>query len=174
MKLYQVVIVGLVCAAFVGAGQIVDQGQPGRQGAWPVSLASGNNSVVPTPSSSAWLRTSLSTTVASNGTPCTTAGGASCTNIYGGSGGVQWVTYQNLTLWVVNSGANTLDNVLIEWSPDGATWELWDTTTFAGLTAGSVRSLALTGNSRYLLRLEGRSGSGTTITVYVDATSQAY
>lgn len=133
-------------------------------------------SITPTPPAASSSSTStLATVLASNGTPCTVGGGASCTNIYGGSGGTSWLGYQNMTVTIYNSGANIVDNVLIEWSPNGTNWEVWDSTTFANLVVGSIpKSLALTGNSRHFLRIEARSASGATANVYVDGTSQAY
>lgn len=196
MKLYQVVIVGLALAVYVGAAQLVDQGQPGRQGAWPVSVSGGTlslnssvtvdggildtvttvgtvNAAKPAQSAAYTNSAAASNALSANVTSCTTASGASCTELYFDSTS-DFLAYQNITIWVRNSGANTIDNLLIEWSPDGTNFEVWDSTTFAGLVAGAIKSLALTGNSRGYLRIEGRAAANTNAVITIVGTGRSY
>lgn len=109
----------------------------------------------------------VTTIVPTNGTACSTVGGSSCSNIYGGSGGTNLSTYSSVTITIRNSGANTLDNVLLEWSPDGTNWEIWDSTTFAALATVTTLSMAITGNSRKFLRIEARAATVTTTVVSI-------
>ena len=106
------------------------------------------------------------TTVSLNATACTTAGGASCTIVYAST---EWLTWPNLTITVRNTGANALTNGLVEWSPDGTSFEVWDSTSLAGLAAGATKSVSISGNSRRYLRLEAQSASGTTTDVWITA-----
>lgn len=108
------------------------------------------------------------TVIASNGTTCAAVSGASCTQVYAST---NWQTYRSLTITLDNTGANALTDCLIEWAPTDAdaTREIWDSTTFAGLASGTVKSLSIDGNSRRFLRIEGRSALGTTVDVYVTA-----
>ena len=85
--------------------------------------------------------------------------------------------YDHMTFTILNSGSNVLTDVIVEFGPDGTSWEKWDATTFAALSAtapDNIKSLALTGNSRKFLRVEARSASGTTVSGWVDCTNQAY
>ena len=174
----------LVFAALVYAGTEVDQGKPGRYGSWPVNISSAvsgtaNGSWVYldggyttlTPTASALLRTANLQGIAVNATPCTTAGGASCTIILPST---SYQLYQNVAITIQNAGANTIENVLVEWSPDNTNFEVWDSTTFANLAAGAVLSMQFGDNSRKFLRIEARSASGSTAQVYADGTDQAY
>lgn len=189
IKRYQVIIVGSVLALFAIGGTLVDQGQPGKQGAWPTSVSSGTITTITnpvtvktittggTPSNTAFETTGSfisteSVVIASNGTSCTTPGGASCTIIFG-SGGVTLLSFQNVTITILN-GSNVLTDCIVEWSVDNTNWENWDAQTFAGLPANTVRSLALSGNSRRYLRVEGRSAAGTTPFVTVTANGRAF
>src|SRR5678816_3400516 len=98
------ILVTAVIATAAIAGQLVDQGQPGKQGAWPVSFSS-TVTVMPTPSSVAAKSDSVAgTSVSANAVACSTVGGASCTIIYGGSTGADWSSYQNLAITVINTG----------------------------------------------------------------------
>ena len=98
--------------------------------------------------------TATTTTVPLNATPCTAVGGASCTIIYAST---DWGAWPNITVSLRNSSANVLENVLVEWSPDGTNFELWDSTSLDNLAAGATASIAISGNSRRYLRLEARS-----------------
>lgn len=151
-----------LAAGSVNAEQIVRQGSGNTATqAWKVytvappstssSSARGTNSPVAT-----------STTVNSNGTACTAAGGASCTIILAS---IEVVAWTNITITIRNSGANALTNVLIEFSPDNSNFEVWDSTSFAALASGAILSMAFAGNSRRYLRIEGRSAAGTTTVV---------
>ena len=101
---------------------------------------------------------------------CTTAGGGPCTN-FGGSSPTSWSStdfsqWPNLTVTVtVVSG--TLTDALVEWSADNSNWEVWDSTTFDNMTG--TKSIAISGNSRRYLRLEGRAAGVTQVTVVVSA-----
>jgi hypothetical protein len=103
--------------------------------------------------------TATTTSITTNGTPCTTAGGATCTIIYAST---DWGAWPNVTITLRNSSAVVIDNVLLEWSPDGTNFEVWDSTSFAGLAAGAVKSMAISGNSRRYLRIEARAASTAT------------
>ena len=98
--------------------------------------------------------TATTTTVPLNATACTAVGGASCTIIYAST---DWGAWPNVTITVRNSSANVLENVLVEWSPDGTNFELWDSTSLDNLAAGATASIAISGNSRRYLRIEARS-----------------
>lgn len=199
MKLrYKIGLAALVLGALVFAGTEVDQGKPGRYGSWPVSITgavvltgsvvtidggnvvvSGNvlvdgGSITPTPSSAATLVSSNAPGLGANVTPCTAPGGASCTNIIGGSGGLNLLGYQNFTITITNTDAGALSNGLVEFSADGTNWELYNSTVFSALPAGTTTSLAFAGNSRRFCRVEGRSLAGTTVQATITANSQAY
>lgn len=196
MKLrYKICLCVIALAALVYAGTEVDQGKPGRYGSWPVSVSAisatavnvldgGYTNVLNTvvvvpdggyttivPASVALLRTSNLQGIPSNGAACTTAGGASCTIILAST---NYQLYQNVAISIQNAGANTINNVLVEWSPDNSAFEVWDSTTFANLAAGAILSMQLGDNSRKFLRIEARSASGSTAQVYVDGTDQAF
>lgn len=113
----------------------------------------------------------ITTTVPTNGTACTTAGGASCTVIYAPDD-TEWLGWTNITITIRNSGANPITDVLVEWSPDNTNWEVWDSTTFAALAAGGIKSLGIGGNSRRFLRIEARSALGATAVVHVHANTE--
>lgn len=164
----------LALAAIVIAGTEVDQGKGGRYGPWPVTGVFTFDGGYLEPSPNCCVLDSNGVSVTASGVACTTAGGASCTNIYGGSGGTSYLAYQNLTITIYNQGANTIENVLVEWSADGSAFEVWDSTTFANLTAGSVESMMISGNSRRFLRIEARSSAGSTVNVRVNATNRAF
>lgn len=74
--------------------------------------------------------------------------------------------WSNIALTVVNTGAETLESGSVEFSPDNTNWETdWDTNTFSGLTAGSTRSMQISGNSRKYMRMRGiSSGSAGALT----------
>lgn len=195
-------------------GATVDQGAPGKQGAWPVSvngavISSGavtidggilgtvtdvtnvatvatvtnvttvgtlttvTNPVTIAPNLTANnIQEANSGSLSANATPCTTAGGASCTTILASTN--SFYLYQNCTIWLINTGGNTIDNVLIQWSPNNVNFEVWDSTTFASLAAGAVKSLALTGNSRQYLRIQARAAANTTFTLITQCTNRSY
>lgn len=147
-------------AAVALAGTLVDQGVPGNYGPWKVTSVASSASVS-TP-------TATTTVLAAQGNGCTTAGDADCTTIYAST---EWITYSNITITIRNSGANAITDVLVEWSPDGTNFEVWDNTTFAALAAGAIDSLAIAGNSRRYLRIEARSASGATAVVNITAST---
>jgi hypothetical protein len=102
------------------------------------------------------------TAVGASGVACTTPGGASCTIILASTEIIGW---SNVTITMRNSGANAFSNVLIEFSPDGTNWEVWDSTTLATLAAAAILSISISGNSRRYIRMEARSASGATAVV---------
>lgn len=121
-------------------------------------------------SASVWSQTQ---TIPANNTTCSTAGGASCTIVFPETNLLSWT---NITISIKNTGSNALTDCLIEWSPPNVAntaskgyYEVWNSTTFASLSAGSVLSLSFAGNSRAYLRIEGRSTSGTTLDITVTA-----
>ncbi len=152
-------------SAFAQTTVTSNQGRPGAFGPWPVT-GSGSSGTATVSGRNAINPAATTTVVASNATPCTTAGGASCTIVYAST---NWQTWTNITITIRNSGANAFSNVLIEWSPDGTNFEVWDTTTFGTLAAGGIISLAIAGNSRRFLRIEARSASGATAVVNITA-----
>lgn len=167
-RLILLALMALSSAAFAQASTVqANQGRPGAFGPWQVreygvagtaTTTSGRNAA--SPASAGGI------SVSANGTPCTTAGGASCTIIYASTDWLQWT---NLTITIRNSGSNALDNVLIEWSPDGTNFEVWNTDVFSALAAGAIKSLSFAGNSRRYLRIEARSASGATANVHITA-----
>jgi len=146
----------------------VDQGRPGKMGPWPVVLqgssttdgGAGTNAITP------WYPAATTTSLSANATPCTTAGGASCTTI---QSSIQLGVWTNVTITLLNGGANAITNVLVEWSPDNTNWEVWDSTTFAAIAAGAQSSIAISGNSRRYLRMEARAAANTSATVTITA-----
>lgn len=140
------------------AGTLVDQGVPGNYGPWKIT-STASASAVTTP-------TATTTSISSNGAACTTAGGASCTIVYAST---DWLKYSNITITIRNSGANVIENVLVEWSPDNTNFEVWDPNTFANLAAGAIKSLGISGNSRRYLRVEARSSAGASAVVNITA-----
>lgn len=107
------------------------------------------------------------TTLPVDADACTTPGDADCTVILAST---EVVAFKQITLTIHNDGANTLTEVIVEFSPDGTTWETWDNTTFASLvtTDGSdMRSMQISGNSRRYMRVEGRSSAGTSTDVWL-------
>lgn len=161
-------VVGLVMliAGLVWAGTQVDQGAPGNMGPWPVKTVGGNSSCSPDagtscPSSvNTKYPTATTTALTGNATPCTAAGGATCTVIYASTDWGQWT---DITITISNTdGADAITNVLVEWSPDNSRFEVWDSTTFAALAAGATKSIAISGNSRRYLRIEARAANNVT------------
>lgn len=107
--------------------------------------------------------TATTTVVAA--TACATPSAAGCTIIYAST---DWQMWSDITITVRNSDAtNVLTQVIVEWSPTGAagTWEAWDTTTFAALAVSTTKSLAISGNSRRYLRIEGGAAAAVTSAV---------
>lgn len=119
---------------------------------------------VTTSGSAASTPAKTSMTVSSNATACTTAGGASCTTVLAST---EIVSYARVAITVKNTGSNALSNCLVEFSPDGTSWEVWDTSTFGTLASGAIVSMQLDGNSRRYIRIEARSASGTTTDVWL-------
>lgn len=116
-----------------------------------------------------------STTLGVQGTGCTAAGGAACV-VFGKcsaatgstlctSATATWnvADYTTLALTIRNAGANTLSDVLVEFSDDGTNFEVWDSTTFDEMATLTVKSMQISGNSRKFIRVEGRSASGTDV-----------
>jgi len=130
--------------------EIVNQGRPGNEGPWWVI---------------GWdyHPTATTTNLVASGTACTAASGATCTVVLAST---EVINYEHLTITVRVSGANTVDNVLIEFSPDGPNWEVWDTGIFSGLTTLAIRSAAMH-NSRRYLRIEARAAANTTVVVNI-------
>lgn len=155
-------------AAAALADDTVNQGAPGNRGSWPVKIV-GTNSLDGGPGTNTvttFNPAATTTSLTLNATPCTTAGGASCTIIYASFDYGPW---PNVTITLRNSGANPIDNVLVEWSPNNSNFEVWDSTTFASLAAGASSSIAIAGNSRRYLRIEARAAAATTAVVTITA-----
>ena len=111
--------------------------------------------------------TKTTTPLIGNATACTAAGGASCTIIYAST---DWISYPDLTITIKNTDdTDAIENVLVEWSPDNTSFEVWDSTTFANLAAGAIKSLAVSGNSRRFLRAEARSANDAGTDVWITA-----
>lgn len=148
----------LVCSVAL-AGTLVDQGAPGNFGPWNTKV-SGSSGTSPTSSLNGKFPAAQTTALSANGTPCTTVGGASCTTIYTSA---DWGLWSNITITLTNTdGADAITNVLVEWSPNNSNWEIWDSTTLAGLAAGATKSIAISGNSRRYLRIEARAAANVT------------
>lgn len=156
----------LVCGVAFAADTVVNQGTPGTRGPWPVTAGAGTTGTGTSSSLNAIYPTATTTPLTLNAVACTTIGGASCTVIYAAT---DWGQWSNLTISLRDSGANTIDNVLIEWSPDGTNFELWDSTTFAGILTTVTKSIAIAGNSRRYLRIEARAAAATTAVVTITA-----
>ncbi len=153
----------LVGAIAFGVEQTVNQGSPGTRGPWPVTAGAGSSGTSTSSSLNAKYPTATTTALIANGAACTTIGGASCTIIYAST---DWGQWSNLTITLSNTdGANAITNVLVEWSPDSTRWEIWDSTTFAALAAGTTKSIAISGNSRRYLRIEARGAANVTSAV---------
>lgn len=198
-------IIALACSmSAVVLGQLilgataVDQGAPGKQGAWPVSVTTAislsdtavtldggftkvfgsvyidGGSITPSPSSTATGVTTTSGSLPVQASGCTTVGDTDCTNIFGGASGANLLAYRNFTITLENRGANAITDCLTEFSNDSTHWELWDNTWCAALAAGATKSLAFGENSRKFLRMEARSASGTDFLTTVNTTTQAF
>lgn len=129
--------------------------------------ADGSLNVATSASASVSTPTKTETTLAADADSCTTPDDADCTVILAS---IEVVSFKNIAITIHNDGANTLSDVIVEFSPDGTTWETWDNTTFATLltTDGlDMRSMQISGNSRRYLRIEGRSLAGTTTDVWL-------
>lgn len=144
----------------------VNQGRPGSYGPWYMRESGTAGTPTTTSGRNAARPAVTSTTISSNATPCTAAGGASCTIIYAAT---DWLQWPNFTVTIHNSGANAIDNVLIEFSADGTNFEVWDSAIFASLAASAVKSLSFSGQSRRYLRIEARSASGSSAQVHITA-----
>lgn len=147
------------------AQSMVDQGQGSTSffAPWRVTAVGGSGST--SSSLSTYTPSSTSTTLTANGAACTAAGGASCTVILASTEIISW---SNVALTIRNSdAADPIDNVLIEFSPDNSNWEVWDSTTFASLTAGSILSLNLSGNARRYIRVEARAAANSASVVHL-------
>lgn len=167
-RLLVALLAGLFATSAVAQTSTVtaNQGRPGAYGSWPVRQLGVAGTATNTSGRNAARPTATTTVVSSNATPCTAAGGASCTIIYAST---DWLQWSNITITIRNSGANALTNVLVEWSPDGTNFEVWDPTTFAALASSASLSLAIAGNSRRFLRIEARSALGATAVVSITA-----
>ncbi len=153
----------LVGSIAFGVEQTVNQGTPGTRGPWPVTAGAGSSGTGTASSLNAKYPTAQTTVLTINATPCTAIAGASCTTIYTAT---DWGQWSNLTISLTNTdGANAITNVLVEWSPDGTHYELWDSTAFAALAAGATKSIAIAGNSRRYLRIEARAAATVTSAV---------
>lgn len=111
---------------------------------------------------------SFSTLYTSDSLPCVPPDGSGCLLVYGpgsGSNVVNWQAYQNLSLFIQNTGSNNLVQVILEWAPtaDGP-WSVWEYSVFVATTfpPGEVRTIQISGNSRPFFRIEAR-GSTTTM-----------
>lgn len=113
------------------------------------------------------------TSLVGNGTACTSPSGASCKVVLNSTRVLEW---SNVAFTVTNTNPNGVDNILVEVSADNASWELWDSATFSAFPAGSdcgagscgigtVKSIQLSGNSRYYIRAEARAAIDTAFTV---------
>lgn len=60
----------------------------------------------------------------------------------------------NVAVTLQNAGAGSLGTVEVQVSPDAASWETLDDTTFSGLAAAAMTSSQLSGNSRKYLRVQ--------------------
>ena len=77
--------------------------------------------------------------------------------------------YANVALTLINNSANVLQSCSLEWSPNNSQFETWDTTSFAGLGVGLVKSMQILGNSRRYFRVRAiPSGSGGQLTGSLD------
>src|SRR5688572_18371642 len=131
---------------------------------WRVQ-ATGGGSGSTTSALNIYAPASTSTNLTANGAACTVAGGASCTTILAS---IELIEWSNVTITIRNSdAADTVENVLVQWSPDNSNWEVWDSTTFATLTAGQIRSLAISGNSRRYLRIQARASANSSTVVHL-------
>lgn len=99
-----------------------------------------------------------------NGTPCSAPSGPSCTVIVPAIDVVSWL---QVCVSLANVGASALGDGLIEWSPDGVYFELYDSNTFDRLPARTSRSACIRNPGRRWFRVEGRSHSGTQILAQV-------
>ena len=148
--------------------EIVDQGQPGDQGPWPVtSAATSTSTSISSLSASSAAPAKTTTALVADADACTFAGDTDCTNILASTEIINW---PNVAIAIHNAGANTVDNVVISFSSDGTTWETWDTTTFATLltTDGlDMRSMQIAGSSRRYLRIDARAAANTSVDVWL-------
>lgn len=69
--------------------------------------------------------------------------------------------WSNIAITLIN-GVDNLGSIAVEFSPDDVNWEAWDTSTFASLTASSVISLQIAGNSRNHVRVRSTDTPRTT------------
>lgn len=123
-----------------------------------INIAGGSTTSAPT---------KTTTSLTANATACTVPGGASCTTILAST---DILSYARVALTINNTGANAIDNVIVQLSPDGTTWENWDATTFASLsaTAGStMKSIQLGDNSRHYIRVQARAAANTSADVWL-------
>jgi len=71
--------------------------------------------------------------------------------------------WPNVVLTIENTDADAFTACTVQMSPDGTTWEAWDTTTFASLGANTMKSLQISGNSRRYIKViataTGNAGS---------------
>lgn len=144
--------------------EIVNQGSGNTNTqAWKVYSAappSGSSSSARATSAPAVTNTTLNATASA----CTAVGGAGCTIVLASTQVIAWT---NITITIANTGANAFTNVLVEFSPDNSTWEIWDSTTFATLATATSLSLGMAGNSRRYLRIEAKSASGSSSSVWL-------
>lgn len=130
------------------------QGQSSLSAPWRVQTTGGSSGST-TSSVNYYVPSATTTTLTGTGTACTAAGGAGCTIILASTQIIQW---PNVAITIQNTdGADAMTNVLIEFSPDNTNWEVFDSTSFAGLAAGGILSMNIEGNARRYVRVEARA-----------------
>lgn len=106
-------------------------------------------------------------TLAGDGTACAVPGGAHCTIVLAATDVSAW---SKLSIYMANTGGtNVVTDTIVEASPNGTNWAIYDATTFASLATSTTKYLAISDKSIKWMRIEARSASGTTTSVWLSA-----
>lgn len=81
------------------------------------------------------------------------------------------LSYSTKCITIMNDGANTIDNITVQTSPDDTNWEDYDTATFASLTSGTIKSLQINLDSHKYWRVTASSSNDSSTTVWITANS---
>lgn len=90
-----------------------------------------------------------STTVASDALDCASTG-AHCTEVC--KSDLNLSGYSNISIFIKPSNLGTRSSFILV-SPDNNNWEVWDSVTFDNITADTVKSIQISGNSRPYIKV---------------------
>ena len=80
---------------------------------------------------------------------------------------IDLINMENFCLWIHNTGANPFVACDLMHSPDAINWEVTNSTFFATLAAGAIRSLENKQNGRRYFKIIATTGAGITTTANI-------